>query len=538
MVCILFVFCAATAIASPADTSITLYFFGEWDGKYPAAGLVQASDGNFYGTTSLGGDHGWGTVFKITPRGTLTILHSFDGFDGGEPLASLVQASDGNFYGTTAAGGANCVPHNGCGTVFKITPGGTLTTLYTFCSQSGCADGAYPEAGLVQASDGNFYGTTGSGGAHGPDYYCPDNGCGTVFKITPDGTLTTLYTFCSQSDCADGAEPEAGLVQATDGNFYGTTWGGGSNEFCVQEGCGTVFKITPAPNPPWPLTTLYRFCPQGGYCADGANPAAGLVQATDGNFYGTTECVYGCPGTVFEITPDGALTTLHLFAGGYDGAQPAAGLVQATDGNFYGTTSCGGGGFSCGGTVFKITPDGALTTLHNFWYNPLYNDDGFVPEAALVQARDGKFYGTTYWGGIPIGDCSDYHDAGCGTVFSLDVGPSVSFSPTSLYFAPQGLTAPQNVTLTNTGRAPLLITSIVITGANGRDFDQWNNCPISPNTLAPGDHCTMTVLFAPIDTGTLQADVTVTDNAAGSPQMVPLTGIAPGGKVKLVHPQH
>ena len=277
-------------------------------------------------------------------------------------------------------------------------------------------------------------------------------------------------------------------MQATDGNFYGTTYEGGSNRFCATGGCGTVFKITPAPNPPWPLTTLYSFCPQGGYCADGANPAAGLVQATDGNFYGTT--------------------------------------------------SCGGGGFSCGGTVFKITPDGALTTLHNFWYNPLYNDDGFVPEAALVQARDGKLYGTTYWGGIPIGDCSDYHDAGCGTVFSLDVGPSVSFSPTSLYFAPQGLTAPQNVTLTNTGTAPLLITSIVIAGANGRDFDQRNNCPISPNTLAPGDHCTMTVLFAPIDTGTLQADVTVTDNAAGSPQMVSLTGIAPGGKVKLVHPQH
>ncbi len=220
MVCIAVVFCAATAIASPAQILTTLHSFGGGDGAYPYAGLVQASDRNFYGTTRDGGASGncidkCGTVFKITPNGTLTTLHSFGGGDGAYPEAGLVQASDGNFYGTTEFGGVN-----NYGTVFKITPNGTLTTLHSF----GGGDGAYPEAGLVQASDGNFYGTTTRGGAN---YY------GTVFRITPDGTLTTLHNF----GYGDGAYPYAGLVQASDGNFYGTTLNGGAY------GDGTVFRL-------------------------------------------------------------------------------------------------------------------------------------------------------------------------------------------------------------------------------------------------------------------------------------------------------
>ena len=143
------------------------------------------------------------------PAQTFTTLASFNGTNGNGPLAPLVQGTDGNFYGTTNAGGANSR-----GTVFKITPGGTLTTLYSFCSQTNCPDGDRPYAGLIQASDGNFYGTTRLGGA---SIY------GTIFKITPGGTLTTLYNFCSQSFCDDGMAPEAGLIQASDGNFYGTT---------------------------------------------------------------------------------------------------------------------------------------------------------------------------------------------------------------------------------------------------------------------------------------------------------------------------
>jgi uncharacterized protein (TIGR03437 family) len=292
-----------------------------------------------------------GTVFKITLNGALTTLYSFcaqSGCTDGElPDAALVQAANGDFYGTTEYGGGLCCD---TGTVFKITPSGTLTTLYSFPCSGGaaCADGEYPASALVQATNGDFYGTTGAGGAtlHG-----------TVFQITPSGTATTLYSFCTQSGCVDGTGP-SGLMQATDGNFYGTTSGGGANEKCVvypgspPGGCGTVFKITPS----GALTTLYSFCADSG-CTDGLFPEAGLVQATDGNFYGTTvgggadeECVIypgyppqGC-GTVFKITPSGTLTTLHSFCsqeGCADGSSPG-GLAQATNGTLYGTTSAGG----------------------------------------------------------------------------------------------------------------------------------------------------------------------------------------------------
>jgi uncharacterized repeat protein (TIGR03803 family) len=285
-----------------AQTFTSLHSFDSADGAAILAGLIQATDGNFYGTAYEGGANcapdGCGTIFKITPSGALTTLHSFcsqsNCTDGEYPEAGLIQATNGNFYGTTYEGGANCAP-DGCGTIFKITPSGTLTTLYNFCSQSGCSDGYYPEAGLIQASNGDFYGTTTFGGA---------GGVRTVFKITPSGTLTTLHSFCSQSNCTDGEYPEAGLVQATNGNFYGTTYaGGGAN------GRGTVFKITSSGT----LTTLYSFCPQNG-CADGNSPQAGLIQATNGSLYGTTFAGGAHDlGTVFAITLSGNLTTLHSF---------------------------------------------------------------------------------------------------------------------------------------------------------------------------------------------------------------------------------
>ena len=225
---------------TPSGTLTTLHNFDGADGRVAVGGLVQGTDGLFYGTTAHGGANGDGTVFTITPSGTLTTLHNFDNTDGYEPFyGGLVQASDGNFYGTTTQGGAYSSPYcSGCGTVFRITPSGTLTTLYSFCSQPNCVDGAFPQAGLVQGSDGNFYGTTFGGGANGN---CA-GGCGTVFKITPIGALTTLYSFCSQPNCADGDEPLTTLVQGTDGNFYGETQLGGA--YCPPNGCGTVFKIT------------------------------------------------------------------------------------------------------------------------------------------------------------------------------------------------------------------------------------------------------------------------------------------------------
>jgi uncharacterized repeat protein (TIGR03803 family) len=361
--------------------------------------FVQGTDGNLYGTTSVGGSNGaYGSVFEITPAGTLTTLHSFAGFptEGQYPTAGLVQATDGNFYGTTESGGANFY-----GTVFKITSGGKLTTLYSFCAQTNCTDGGQPDGALIQATDGNFYGTTQLGGAY--NY-------GTVFKITPNGKRTTLYSFCAQANCADGSYPNAGLIQATDGNFYGTTYGSSNGSISA-----TIFKITVRGK----LTTLHTF--NG---ADGYGLLAPLIQGWDGNFYGTT--VYGGPnglnaGTVFKITSRDTLTTLHDFNFNQgEGANPCGGLVQATDGNFYGTTSSFG--THSGGTAFKITPAGMVTTLYNFCAQTNCTD-GEEPTGALTQATSGILYGTTWYGGAN----------GEGTVFSLSVGlrPFVETRPTA-----------------------------------------------------------------------------------------------------------
>jgi uncharacterized repeat protein (TIGR03803 family) len=299
---------AGRTFHATAQTLTTLYSFtGDPDGGQPNAGLVQDSDGNFYGTTTGIGSSGNGTVFKISPTATLTTLYAFTGgADGGAPYASLTQSGDGNFYGTTSGNETG-----GNGTVFKISPAGTLTTLYTF---TGGADGSYPQGGLAQGSDVDFYGTT-------SDFMATGNG--TVFKISPAGTLTTLYTFTGG---ADGAEPLATLVQGSDGNFYGTTSVGGTN------GAGTVFKISPAGR----LTTLHTFAGS----SDGEYPVAELTQGSDGDFYGTTfrGGVSGW-GTVFKISPAGMLTTLHTFTGNSDGELPAAALVVGSDGNFYSTTA-------------------------------------------------------------------------------------------------------------------------------------------------------------------------------------------------------
>ena len=358
----------------PTQAFTTLHMYGSWDGAHLAGGLVQATDGNLYGTTTDGGARGAGTVFKMSTGGAMTTLYSFCSqtgcADGLAPQAGLIQATDGNLYGTTASGGVN-----NHGTVFKITTSGALTTLYSFDS----TDGANPVAGLVEGTDGDFYGTTYGGGSRDR---------GTVFKITPSGGLTTLYSFCTQNSCTDGIFPQAGLVQANDGNFYGTTYEGGTSNR------GTVFKITPTGT----LTPLHSF-----NFADGVNPKAGLIQATDGNLYGTT---FGGGshgwGSVFRITLGGALTTLYSF-GWTDGASPAAGLVQATDGNFYGTTYWGG----ARGTIFEITPSGTLTKLYGFTFG-----DGANPAAGLIQATDHNFYGTTFGGGS--------HDFGA--VFKLATG--------------------------------------------------------------------------------------------------------------------
>jgi uncharacterized repeat protein (TIGR03803 family) len=387
------------AVCMSAQTFTTLYSFDLTDGAEPGATLVQATNGNLYGTTFSGVDGCGGTVFEITAGGVLTTLHCFDGTDGGEPKAGLVQGTNGNLYGTTSTSGANSG-----GTVFKITPGGSLTSLYSFCSQVNsqgyCADGNHPDAGLVQATNGYIYGTTADGGV---------SGNGTVFKITPGGTLTTLYNFCPTSTCIDGDTPTSGLVQATNGDLYGTTSGGGAS------GYGTVFKITPSGT----LTTPHSF--DG---TDGAYPYAGLVEATNGDFYGTTYSGGANNfGTIFKITPGGTLTTLYSFcsqSGCTDGIQPYAGLVEATNGDLYGTTYSGGANNF--GTIFKITPSGTLTTLYDFCSQSECADGGRT-YAGLIQNTNGNFYGVTSVRGV----------GGFGTVFSLSVGlgPFVETQTTS-----------------------------------------------------------------------------------------------------------
>src|SRR5215469_5324569 len=279
---------------------------------------------------------------------TFSTLLSFDGSDGETPayLASLVQGLDGNLYGTTHAGGANSN-----GTVFKITPAGTLTTLYNFCAQANCTDGKSPEATLALATNGTFYGTTFLGGSTGCD--SGDFSCGTVFKITPSGALTTLHGF----DGNDGGNPSGGLVEAANGTFYGTTHGGGSSSNCKNVGgCGTIFKITPAGT----LTTLYSFCAQANCTDDAfpgglVLATNGNFYGTTGGLSG--DCGSGGCGTVFKITPSGTLTTLHRFDG-TDGGNASAGLVQDTNGAFYGATSSGGSSSNCSGgcgTVFRLS---------------------------------------------------------------------------------------------------------------------------------------------------------------------------------------
>ncbi len=388
----------AAAVPSPAQTFTSLHSFVGTDGSYPYAGLIQGTNGKLFGTTSYGGAFSTGgSVFTITNGGTLKTLYSFCKLascaDGTDPRSPLVLATNGKFYGATFGGG----PFSSAGTIYQITASGALTTLYSFCALSGCTDGETPYGGLVQStSNGLLFGTTYGGGAHGG---------GTVFDIkTTGGALTTLYSFCSLSACADGDAPQPTLIQGTDGNFYGSTYDGGAFSYY-----GNIFKITSA----GVFTSLYSF--QG---TDGDEPIGGLTQAIDGNFYGTTQVdgVNGY-GTVYKITSGGTLTTLYNFcvsSGCPDGSFPEDPLVQGTDGNLYGTTFSGG---TFGkGTIFSITTAGVLTTLHSF-----DNTDGGQPWAGMVQDTNGTFYGTTYSGGT----------SNLGSVYSLSMtlAPFIKINP-------------------------------------------------------------------------------------------------------------
>ena len=368
-------FCALISQAGRAQTFTKLLDFITTNGANPLFSvLAQGIDGNLYGTTSTGGAHHKGTVFKITPSGTLTTLYSFcakaNCTDGSTPYSGLVLAADGNFYGTTFSGGTK-----GIGTIYKITSAGKLTTLHSF----DFSDGFNPYAGVIQATDGNFYGTTATGGAHL---------VGNVYKMTPQGVVTNLHSF----NTSDGSTPEAGVIEGMDGNFYGTTYNGGG-----PGGYGTIFKITPV----GAFTTLHLFNDE----TDGRQIVSGLVEGSDGNFYGTSGGggAFG-DGTFYSITPAGVLTVLHDFNGTTDGIS-ANQLLLGTDGNFYGTTFSGGANGD--GTIFEVTSTGTVTTLHNFTAA-----DGTLAFAGPAQGTDGNLYGVTQFGG----------SKNSGTAFRLAVG--------------------------------------------------------------------------------------------------------------------
>jgi uncharacterized repeat protein (TIGR03803 family) len=352
------------------------------------ATLIQASDGNFYGLQATEGAGFVGSIFKATPSGNVTTIYSFTGgSDGGFPQDHLVQGSDGSFYGVTLRTAAG-----GNGTIFKVDASGNFTLLYSF---TGSLDGARPYGGLVQGSDGYFYGTASQAGA---------NGYGTIFRIDASGNFTLLHAFAAGSD---GDGPGGSLLQGADGNFYGTTAAGGTYN------AGTVFKMDASGN----LTTLYSFT--GG--ADGYQPVTGLIQGTDGYLYGATDLP---AGTLFKVDTSGNFTLLHSFSGA-DGEEPLAALVQAADGNFYGTAWLGGvSGF---GSLYKIDASGNFTSLYGFTNGA----DGNDPKGGLIQGADGSFYGS---------------DAGA--LFKLT--PSPVISPPVTLSVPNTITHGTGFTLTYT----------------------------------------------------------------------------------------
>jgi len=350
-------------------------------GANPEGALLQGTDGYFYGTTRFGGTTGNGTVFKISSGGAYTVLHSFNSSDGAQPCCGLVTGTDGNFYGTTQLGGTSNL-----GTVFKMTPAGVLTTICTFTG----TNGANPFSGLVNSSgtSGFFYGTTKVGGT---------SNFGTVYKISTSGSLTTLHTFNN----TDGSTPY-GVTLGNDGCLYGTTHLGGA-----VNNVGTIFKMTASGS----MVFVHSLILSASYT--NTYPYSPPIQGTDGNFYGTTSDSVNAGlgsvgGSVYQITASGSFTALCSFSGSATGQNLFAGLVQARDGNFYGTALSGG--TSRYGTVYRVFPNGNISNLCTF-SGTAAPSLGSLPYGSLVTGSDENLYGSTMYNTLAGG--------GYGTLFKI-----------------------------------------------------------------------------------------------------------------------
>ena len=388
------VFFLVRSAAAQTFTFTELYPFNSSgdlsDGASPEAGVTRDAAGNLYGTTFFGGTGtgcdiyfgGCGEVFKLDATGTLAVLHSFgSGTDGSNPTAGIIPDGSGNLYGTTAFGG-----EYGHGTIFKVNAiTGAETILHSF---AGGADGANPNAGLIQDAAGNFYGTTQYGGQG-----CDSRGCGTVFELSTTGQESILYRF---SDVPDGASPLGGVALDSSGNIYGTTWVGGVYSM------GTVFSLDSSGNE----TVLHSFA--GG--SDGANPLDAPVLDQAGNLYGTTSAGGQYFGTLFMVDTSANESILYSFMGGSDGAYPYSHLLMDASGNLFGTASQGG---CCGpGTIFEFSA-GTLIPLYQFSAAPNgTNPDGQIPVGGLIADSAGNLYGTAAQAGPD----------GWGTVFKLEPG--------------------------------------------------------------------------------------------------------------------
>lgn len=370
--------------------AVAYSFSGLSDGGQPNSGLSQGSDGNFYGVSASGGDYGFGSFYKFnTSTLQTTGLYSFGRTvsDGRTPQSGLTQACDGNWYGTTTSGGAN-----GLGTFYKITSVGVETALYSFGTTP--TDAASPQGLTIDSTScpnpsPTFYGTSTSGG---------NNGAGTIFSITSAGVKSTLYSFGASA--TDGVNPQAGLARGTDGNYYGTTGGGGAY------GYGTFFQYNPITAQ---TVLLYSF---GGTSIDGQYPDQKPLQGTDGNFYGTTSAGgSNGVGIIYKIIPSSRTESVfYTFQGGVtDGATPSSRLKIGADGNFYGLTFAGG--YFDNGTFYQITPSGIFRLLYSF--AGVDSGEGELPDASLLQDVNGIWWGTTVSGGT----------SGQGTIFSIRVTP-------------------------------------------------------------------------------------------------------------------